>query len=137
MGGACPFGGSRRAIPREHLCVGPSGDSDEIVFLAACGEPSVGHRVPEKVRVQVVDAGLASATANNLEDAGASEAPLFAHPKPRFRRVGVGCAGPQVPIEGLRCLASEGNAAVFAPFAFDVGDLKVEVDVGNFKVRDF
>jgi hypothetical protein len=61
------------------------------LFLLPVGEPTVCHRVPELMRVNVPDVGGGGAAVEKLPKSGLSEGP--AGTDPQRRRVVVGVSG--------------------------------------------
>ena len=63
---AGPLVGGARGIPADHLARSPPGQAHQVALLAAGSEPAVRERVPEPVRVDVVDPGLGGAAVEDL-----------------------------------------------------------------------
>src|SRR3712207_3803202 len=99
MGLACPLISGTGSVAVDHLPRSPAGQAHQVTLVAASGEPGVGKRVPELVRVDVTDARLLSSIADGLVDAvvghrtGATE--------PQFRPISIfmACAGSEIAVQ--------------------------------------
>lgn len=55
---SCSLIGGGRPVALQHLAGSPAGQPHQVTLRPALGQPLVGERVPELVRVHTVDAGL-------------------------------------------------------------------------------
>ena len=69
MRGARPLVRGGCAVASQHLARPPPGQAHEVALRSFLGEPRVGERVAQPMRIEVVDAGLAAAVADEVLDA--------------------------------------------------------------------
>jgi hypothetical protein len=66
MSVSCPFIGSGGGVAVEHLAASPSGQSHEVAFVAAIGQPGMGEAVAQLVGVDLTEPGLLAPPPDHL-----------------------------------------------------------------------
>jgi hypothetical protein len=109
-----------------------TGDLLEVTFLAFGRQPPMGEGMAELMRVNVTQAGGPPATADHLRDPRGRHGPFPAQPQ-----LGqIGPADPQVPVDRLHRLGSDGKNSDPGTLAHDGQGHVVEVHVLQAKPRD-
>jgi hypothetical protein len=70
----------RGSIALEHLARPPASDPHEVRLQPTLSEPGMGERVAQLVRMQALDAGLATTAPEHLCQAGGGEGSLLPEP---------------------------------------------------------
>jgi hypothetical protein len=126
--------GGRGAVAAEHLAGSPAGKAHEVGLAATVGEPGVGERVAELMRMQPRQAGLLAAAAHELLDAPRGQATALAKPQPWQMGVLVPVADAKVAIQRNGGLAPVGQGALAAALAQHQRHVQLQVQVDELEV---
>src|SRR5215211_7009530 len=136
MGFAGTLVRDRGTIALQHGPGFPACQPHEVGLATALAEPEVGEGVPEQVGVEVLDAGLPAAAAEELGDAGVSDAALAADPEPLQLGVWMASAGAEVLVQRLAGPVAKRQRTIAAALAGHDHHVVLEVEVTQAHAGD-
>ena len=95
------FVGRGGAVAAQHRAGLPAGKAHQVGLAATLGQPQVGQRVAELVRVESFHPGLVTSPAEDLSDAGLGDAPELANPQPLQVSMRMAGADAEIAVKGL------------------------------------
>lgn len=113
------FVGCAGRVASEHAARLPAGEAHQVTFGAAAGEPVMGERVPELVRVKLGEPDLGAPVIDHLVSTARCESALCAQPEPWVRRARMRCAGSDVPVNVACGLGPDGEDHLTAALGDD------------------